>query len=295
MFKKIILDYYPFGLKHKGYNNLQLANHPYKYNGKELNEELELNWYDYGARNYDAALGRWFNIDLLAEAYYGVNPYGYVFNNPVQLFDPDGMRVRYVREEGQSRKKFRQAKREFKKRNRQLSKDSKTHKANFKQLKQSKNLHKISFNRGGGSSVIPVGKQDKVRGNGTDFKIDLDQKGEGGVGNEFVIAHETKHAVEDDLGISNPKEIEGVDFLKDSPEKISQESRKVENQNTRIGEESAGHTENIIRGEVSNSRGVVIPLREFVKYRKVNIETGLYETDRVKVIRKNYDYYKKTN
>lgn len=61
-------SYYPFGLKHKGYNDNPVTNHLYKYNNsKELIEELGLNWYDYGARNYDASLGRWMNVGPLAE------------------------------------------------------------------------------------------------------------------------------------------------------------------------------------------------------------------------------------
>ena len=50
------------------------------YNGKELNEELGLNWYDFGARNYDASLGRWMNIDPLADKYRKYSPYNYVLN-----------------------------------------------------------------------------------------------------------------------------------------------------------------------------------------------------------------------
>ncbi|MFV8344431.1 RHS repeat domain-containing protein [Flavobacterium sp. XS2P39] len=37
----------------------------YKYNGKELQDELGLGLYDYGFRNYDPAIGRWVNIDPL--------------------------------------------------------------------------------------------------------------------------------------------------------------------------------------------------------------------------------------
>ena len=85
-------NYYPFGLRHKGYNNL-ISEHPYKYNGKELNEELGLNWYDYGARNYDASLGRWMNIDPLASKYDAYSPYSYAFNSPVYFIDPDGRRI----------------------------------------------------------------------------------------------------------------------------------------------------------------------------------------------------------
>ncbi|WP_371922981.1 RHS repeat domain-containing protein [Flavobacterium sp. B183] len=86
-------NYYPFGLKHAGYNDYVATNNKYKYNGKELQDELGLGVYDYGFRNFDPALGRWMNIDPLAELYVGITPYSYTFNNPVRFIDPDG---RYV-------------------------------------------------------------------------------------------------------------------------------------------------------------------------------------------------------
>jgi len=62
----------------------------YKYNGKEWQDELGFNLYDYGARNYDAAIGRYFNKDRFSEAYADLNPYQYTANNPIKFIDVNG-------------------------------------------------------------------------------------------------------------------------------------------------------------------------------------------------------------
>ena len=78
--------YYPFGGVFAATNNVQ----PYKYNGKEFDGKNGLNWYDYGARHYDATLGRFVSVDPLAEQDYAVSPYTYCGNNPIMYIDPDG-------------------------------------------------------------------------------------------------------------------------------------------------------------------------------------------------------------
>ena len=79
--------YYPFGGVFGTTGNTQ----PYKYNGKEFDTKKGLNWYDYGARHYDAALGRFTTNDPLAEKYYSMSPYTYCADNPVKFIDPNGM------------------------------------------------------------------------------------------------------------------------------------------------------------------------------------------------------------
>ena len=86
--------YYPFGGVFAATNNIQ----PYKYNGKEFDSKNGLNWYDYGARHYDATLGRFVTVDRFAEKYPLLSPYQYGANNPVVNVDVNGDSVRVYTE-----------------------------------------------------------------------------------------------------------------------------------------------------------------------------------------------------
>lgn len=91
-------NYYPFGLKHTGYNGLTgNPSYQYKYNGKELQET---GMYDYGARFYMPDLGRWGVADELSEKFSSNSNYNYVGNNPILIYDPDG-RDWYYTNDGQ--------------------------------------------------------------------------------------------------------------------------------------------------------------------------------------------------
>ena len=78
--------YYPFGGVFANSTSVQT----YKYNGKELDTKKGLNWYDYGARHYDAAVGRFHTKDRFAEKYYPMSPYQYAANCPMKNIDVNG-------------------------------------------------------------------------------------------------------------------------------------------------------------------------------------------------------------
>ena len=86
--------YDPFGLNLVGIEETGSPNHRFQYNGKEKQEEFGLNWQDYGARMYDAQLGRWHVMDPLADKYLPLSPFSYVANNPLIYIDPDGKEIK---------------------------------------------------------------------------------------------------------------------------------------------------------------------------------------------------------
>jgi len=84
--------YYAFGMAMEGpWMQNEGRENKYLYNGKELNEEFELGWMSYGAREFDAAIARWVAVDPLSEAQVSFSTYTYTFNNPISYIDPTGM------------------------------------------------------------------------------------------------------------------------------------------------------------------------------------------------------------
>ncbi|WP_068597382.1 RHS repeat domain-containing protein [Vaginella massiliensis] len=106
--------YYPFGLKHRGYTDLVQVpveigvgvgvepggigvistdysgsrSYNYKYNGKELEDDLGLDWYAMDMRMYDPTIARWMVHDPVV--HHNMSPYNAFDNNPVYWADPSG-------------------------------------------------------------------------------------------------------------------------------------------------------------------------------------------------------------
>ncbi|MGB3452684.1 MAG: hypothetical protein WBA59_02520, partial [Moheibacter sp.] len=112
-----ILDeshYYPFGLKHQEYQASSfttspiqgviiapVANNPFKYKfqSQERQDELGLNWDSFKWRNYDYAIGRFFNIDPLAEQYSYQSPYNFAENRVVDGRELEGLEWKSIKNE----------------------------------------------------------------------------------------------------------------------------------------------------------------------------------------------------
>ena len=91
-------DYYPFGSRWDVAASLIDQTNRFRYNSKEEQSSLypasvrnAVSYIDYGARQYDPVLGRWFAQDPLSEKYYSFSPYAFCNNNSANLVDPDGM------------------------------------------------------------------------------------------------------------------------------------------------------------------------------------------------------------
>ena len=74
------------------YTEVLADDYRYGFNGKEKDNELSVEGgsYDFGARIYDARLGRWLSTDPLSDKYPGHSPYTYALNSPIMYIDEEG-------------------------------------------------------------------------------------------------------------------------------------------------------------------------------------------------------------
>jgi RHS repeat-associated protein len=98
--KQIIQEdsYYPYGMNMAGLSHISGEDLPnkYLYNGKELQDDFGLEWYDYGTRFYDPTGVHWTTVDPMAEKYVNISPYAYAANNPILFIDRDGKEIYIV-------------------------------------------------------------------------------------------------------------------------------------------------------------------------------------------------------
>ena len=134
-----ITNYYPFGMSHAEVpaRNDQ-HKQPYKFNGKELDRMFGLDTYDYSARMYSPAIGRFMTMDPLAEKYYSVSPYAYCMNSPVRYVDPDGREVVLSGMSEEERKKYEEQIASYRK-------NSELFNSLYSSLESSKDIYTINY------------------------------------------------------------------------------------------------------------------------------------------------------
>lgn len=87
-------NYYPFGLKHQGYNPITPeSDYKFKFQNQEFQDELGLNWYSFKWRNYMPDIGRFFNPDPLSEKYPHQSHYVFSENRVIDGFELEGLEV----------------------------------------------------------------------------------------------------------------------------------------------------------------------------------------------------------
>jgi len=86
----------PFGMLLVGRNWAAGIEYKYGFNGKENDDEIagNNNALDFGARIYDARLGRWMSVDKYKQFYPCISPYVFCGGNPINFVDADGNVIR---------------------------------------------------------------------------------------------------------------------------------------------------------------------------------------------------------
>ena len=210
--------YYPFGGLFASSGNAQ----PYKYNGKELDTENGLNWYDYGARMYDPALGRFTTMDRFADKYSSMSPYQYGANNPAVNIDingdsiivrpnPNGLIDEIKSWLGFDTKYQSQVKADLK----QLKQDDSVVGKMITELEKSENIHEITMpdERSRNENATSINKEKAQKGESQGSTIYYDPfKSKTSRGDSRTprvgLSHELQHSSDVDKGIFTYDKIE---------------------------------------------------------------------------------------
>lgn len=84
-------DYYPFGLTYNAFQREVEHKNKYQFQGQELQTDFDLGWSQFKWRNSDPAIGRFFNVDPLAEKFYYNSTYAFSENRLVDGVELEGL------------------------------------------------------------------------------------------------------------------------------------------------------------------------------------------------------------
>jgi RHS repeat-associated protein len=84
-------DYFPFGLAFNSYQRENSVDQKYKFQGQEHIDDLGLNWDSFKWRNHDPAIGRFFNVDPIAEKFFYNSPYAFSENKVTTHIELEGL------------------------------------------------------------------------------------------------------------------------------------------------------------------------------------------------------------
>jgi RHS repeat-associated protein len=198
-------NYYMFGMAFQEYQKDGSVANPYKYNGKEEQDEMGLGWLDYGARMYMPELGRWGVIDGKADNYFSISPYNFVMNNPIIAVDPDGNEIVIIGDD-KYRTSVRQA----------LADLSQTPEGArlVNSLMKSEHVTVIHFGGKGVNNRYAHGEtSDGKSGSWIHFDPNSETQGLGVPGIAYVsLSHELRHSEQDSESDPNWKKSENGDY-----------------------------------------------------------------------------------
>ncbi|OYU93401.1 MAG: hypothetical protein CFE21_20720 [Bacteroidetes bacterium B1(2017)] len=255
----------------------------FHFNGKEADNEINGtgNNYDFGARIYDARLGRWLSADPAEGIYPSLSPYSFVADNPIKLIDPTGAIIEPSGTKREQRRIDRKISR--------IENSSPTGKKLIQDLRESTEIHTISLVYGKTETMTT----EKADGSGTNIQLNLGlfNRSEGGGPKFLILAHEIGHAWRLDKNLNmalpqlGPKDTYGPQFF--SKFYIAASKNKLNE------EIEASHIENIIRAEYGyHLRSVYSNIRQW-KYDVILNKVEINQIKETVVIKADYNYKRK--